>query len=108
MLSVNSITPPYYAVIFTSLRTETDPDYDQTDDHMMQLVKNIPGFIGVDSARSELGISVSYWRDLESIKEWKNQIDHLIAQRKGKEKWYQQYTVRIALVEKQYEFFNSI
>lgn len=94
--------PPYYAVIFTSLRTREDNGYGATADKMMALAARQPGFLGVDSARDGVGITVSYWADLESIKNWKSNLEHQEAQRLGKEKWYSAYQVRIAKVERDY------
>lgn len=94
--------PPYYAVIFTSVRTKVEEGYAEMADKMVELAKIQPGFLGVESARNDVGITVSYWKDLESIKNWKLHLDHLDAQRKGREKWYERYTVRIALVEREY------
>lgn len=96
--------PPYYAVIFTSVRTDVEEGYAEMADKMVGLAKIQPGFLGIESARSELGITVSYWKDLDAIKEWKQQLDHLDAQQKGREKWYEKYIVRIALVEREYGF----
>lgn len=94
--------PPYYAVIFTSVRTEAEEGYSEMADKMEELARQQPGFLGVESARNEVGITVSYWKDLESIKNWKQNLDHLQAQQKGRTTWYQNYTVRIALVEREY------
>ena len=93
---------PYYAVIFTSIKSEFDEGYDEMAIKMVELAKQQPGFLGVESARNEIGITVSYWKDLESIKKWKQNLDHLDAQIKGRSKWYEKYTVRIALVEREY------
>lgn len=71
---------------------------------MDELAKLQPGYLGIDSARSEMGITISYWRDLDSIKNWKQQMEHLEAQRRGRETWYERYTVRICRVEREYEF----
>lgn len=95
---------PYYAVIFTSIRNDENEGYAETASNMMALAAKQQGFLGVESAREELGITVSYWRDIESIKQWKQQLDHLAAQKKGRELWYQSYRVRIAKVEKEYGF----
>ena len=95
---------PYYAVIFTSTRTEGDNGYSEMAVLMEELAKKQEGFLGIESARSELGITVSYWKSLESIKQWKQQTDHLIAQRKGRTDWYSWYKVRICKVERAYEF----
>jgi heme-degrading monooxygenase HmoA len=97
-------TPPYYAVIFTSLRTEGDAGYGAMAGRMEALARQQPGYLGIDSARSEVGITVSYWRDLASIRAWKQDWEHLQAQRSGRDQWYETYTVRICRVEHEYHF----
>lgn len=96
--------PPYYAVIFSSLRTEGDNGYGEMADLMMEMAQKQDGFLGVESAREELGITVSYWHDLESIKKWKEQTDHRVARAKGRSDWYSEFKVRIAKVESDYGF----
>ena len=95
---------PYYAVIFTSLKTEAAKGYENMSDKMVELAKQQPGYLGYESARSELGITVSYWQSLEAIKNWKANLDHQMAQKLGREKWYAQYKVRICRVERDYGF----
>ena len=95
---------PYYAVIFTSTRTEGDNGYGEMALLMEELVKQQNGFIGMESARNDIGITVSYWKNLEAIKNWKQQTDHLVAQQKGRTDWYAWYKVRICKVERDYEF----
>lgn len=95
---------PYYAVIFTSLRTEIEEKYQETAAEMVRLAELQPGYLGHESARESVGITVSYWKDLESIKNWKKQSDHLIAQKNGRDKWYSAYKTRICLVERDYGF----
>ncbi|WP_260681639.1 antibiotic biosynthesis monooxygenase [Aliiglaciecola sp. M165] len=97
-------TPPYYAVIFTSKRSNVDDGYGSISELMASLAAQQPGYLGIESAREDIGITVSYWRDLESIKAWKQNNEHLAAQKAGREKWYERYIVRIAKVEKHYEF----
>ena len=94
--------PPYYAVIFTSIKSEFDEGYDEMAIKMVELAKQQSGFLGVESARNEVGITVSYWKDVASIKNWKQNLDHIDAQIKGRTSWYEKYTVRIALVEREY------
>ena len=94
----------YYAVIFTSTRTEVEAGYAEMAIKMVELAKGQPGFIGVESARNEIGITVSYWESLEAIKNWKTNMEHLEAQEKGKTTWYKNYKVRIAREEREYEF----
>ena len=96
--------PPYYAVIFSSVRTPIDEGYGEMAELMLRLAAEIDGFLGVESARNELGITVSYWRDLEAIARWKQQAQHRLAQQYGREKWYAAFKTRIALVEKDYGF----
>jgi heme-degrading monooxygenase HmoA len=69
---------------------------------MIELAAEQPGFLGVESVREDLGITVSYWSDLESIKRWKAQAEHRLAQQMGMDKWYSSYKTRIALVERDY------
>ncbi|MCB0529039.1 MAG: antibiotic biosynthesis monooxygenase [Lewinellaceae bacterium] len=95
-------SPPYYAVIFTSLRTEVEEEYSITADRMVELAAGQPGFLGVESARSGTGITVSYWESLDAIRHWKANAEHLIAQKKGRERWYSAYKARICLVERDY------
>ena len=94
--------PPYYAVIFTSLKTKEDQGYSAMSDRMVALVQQQEGFLGFESAREILGITVSYWRDGASILAWKAQIEHQQAQKSGKEQWYTDYKIRIAKVERDY------
>ncbi|MFC4722705.1 antibiotic biosynthesis monooxygenase family protein [Geojedonia litorea] len=95
---------PYYAVIFTSTQKENITGYAEMANKMEELAKKQPGYLGIESSRSDLGITVSYWESLEAIKNWKQQADHLEAQKQGKTKWYRWYKIRICKVEHEYEF----
>lgn len=95
-------TPPYYAVIFTSVRTAGDNGYGEVADRMVSLAEQQPGFLGMESAREDVGVTVSYWQDLDSIKQWKQNVEHLGAQKMGREQWYETFKVRIAKVERDY------
>ncbi|MFE9645452.1 antibiotic biosynthesis monooxygenase family protein [Streptomyces sp. NPDC006365] len=98
--------PPYYVVVFTSVRTEGDNGYGETADRMEELVQEIPGFLGMDSARTPggLGITVGYFRDAEAIEEWRGDMEHRAAQKQGRESWYESYTVHVARVERSHGF----
>jgi len=98
----NTPEPPYYAVIFTSLRTDGAIGYGETADRMVELAKQQAGFLGMETAREEVGITVSYWSSLGSIKAWKMNVERLDAQRRGRERWYSDFKVRIARVERDY------
>ncbi|MDP5008777.1 MAG: antibiotic biosynthesis monooxygenase [Glaciimonas sp.] len=93
---------PYYAVIFTSLRTAGDHGYDLMSDRMAELAATMPGYLGVESIRDEkgLGITVSYWATREDIAHWRINAEHRVAQETGKRDWYEHYEVRVALVER--------
>ncbi len=100
----NTPKPPYYAVIFSSTNTKDLEGYSETADLMVELASRQEGFLGVESAKNELGITVSYWEDLDSIKKWKENAQHTIARERGRKDWYQSYKTRIALVERDYGF----
>ncbi len=101
-LIANTPKPPYYAVIFTSHRTEDDSGYGEMATRMVELASKQPGFLGIEIAKSDVGITVSYWSDLESIKKWKANAEHLEAQRLGHQKWYSSFKARISKVERDY------
>ena len=98
--------PPYYAVIFTSLLLNEVEGYDDMALTMTELAEKQPGFLGVETARNSSlsGITISYWKDEESIQAWKNNADHQWAQKLGTEKWYKSYILRIAKVERTHSF----
>ena len=95
---------PYYAVIFTTLLTNNLAEYEKNAIRMEELAKLQDGYLGIESTRNEIGITVSYWKDLASITKWKNNIEHTEARVKGRNKWYQQYQLRICKVERDYGF----
>lgn len=104
-MSISSTPPPpYYAVIFTSLKREGEQGYEAMSDKMALLAATMPGYLGHESARDGLGITVSYWASLEDIRHWKQQTSHLEAQQIGRSTWYSAYKVRICRVERDYEF----
>lgn len=95
---------PYYAVIFTSTQNKNIDGYAEMASKIEDLAKTQKGYLGMDSARNDVGITISYWESLEAIKNWKQQTDHMLAQQKGRENWYSWYNVRICKVEREYEF----
>jgi heme-degrading monooxygenase HmoA len=98
--------PPYYAVIFTSLRTDVEEGYGDTSQRMIELAAQQPGFLGVESARGEdgLGITVSYWESEEAIANWRAQAEHRLAQGRGVTQWYAEFFTRVAKVERARHF----
>ena len=101
---IADLKTPYYAVIFTTLFTKNLTDYEKTAIRMEELAKLQEGYLGIESARNKIGITVSYWKDLASITKWKNNIEHTEARVKVRNKWYQQYQLRICKVERDYGF----
>lgn len=96
--------PPYYAVIFTSERTDVAEGYGEMADRMVELAQQQPGYLGHESARDGIGITVSYWESTEAIRNWKQNTEHLFAQQKGRAEWYSTYKTRICKVERDYSF----
>jgi heme-degrading monooxygenase HmoA len=102
----NTPSPPYYAVIFTSLRTSVDQGYEQAAQRMVELARDQPGFLGVESARGEdgLGITVSYWSSEEAILAWKQHAEHSATRERGRSTWYETFHTRVCKVERAYAF----
>lgn len=95
--------PPYFAVIFTSVRTDVEDGYAETAKQMLELASRQEGFLGFESARQEIGISVSYWSSQEAIAAWKRDFAHRLAQQRAKD-WYRAFRVRVCRVEHEYGF----
>jgi heme-degrading monooxygenase HmoA len=100
----SGLEPPYFAVIFSALRTEGDREYGATAERMAELARGMPGYLGIESARGDdgFGITVSYWRDEASILAWRNYGEHRLAQERGKREWYSHYELRVARVDRSY------
>ena len=99
--------PPYYAVIFASVRTARDDEgYGKASDRMAQLASEQPGYLGVDSVRdvNGVGITVSYWTSEDAISAWRRNAEHTIAREQGRRSWYKEYELRVAKVERAYGF----
>lgn len=96
--------PPYYAVIFSSTRTAENDGYADTAARMVELAQQQPGFLGIESARQEIGITVSYWESEAAIRAWHANAEHQLAQRLGRDKWYSAFELRVAKVERAYSF----
>ena len=101
---VDNLKPPYYAVIFTTTLSEDTEGYYEMAEKMDNLAKEQEGYLGVESTRSEVGITVSYWESLDAIVKWKNNIAHTEARNIGRERWYKKYQLRICKVEREYGF----
>ena len=98
----NTPKPPYYAVFFTNTLSDDTAGYEEVANRMVELAEQQPGYLGMESVRDGMGITVSYWQNLDAIKAWKQNVEHLNAQQLGKDKWYRAFTTRIAKVERDY------
>jgi heme-degrading monooxygenase HmoA len=94
--------PPYYAVIFSNILTEETEGYEEMAMQMVDLAKQQKGFLGFESVRNGLGITISYWESEEAIAQWKRNERHLVAQTKGMQLWYKSYVTRVCKVERAY------
>jgi len=101
--------PPYYAVVFSSQRSEGDQGYAAMAERMEELARQQPGFLGLESARGAdgFGITVSYWSSEDAIVAWKAHLEHQTAQTLGRERWYTHYSLRVARVERAYGFLSG-
>ena len=100
----NTPKAPYYAVIFSTIVSDALEGYEEMSKRMETLAKQQKGYLGIESARSEIGITVSYWESLDDIVQWKINIEHTEARDKGRSMWYKKYQLRICKVERDYGF----
>ncbi|OMI35214.1 putative endoribonuclease [Streptomyces sparsogenes DSM 40356] len=106
---VEAYEPPYYVAVFTAVRTENQSGYRETNARMEDLVKDVPGFLGMDHAQTPggLGITVGYFRDADALTEWRRNAEHRAAQRRGQAEWYERYTLHVAKVERSHGFTRA-
>lgn len=103
----NTPNPPYFAVIFTSLKSKNEPEYAEAAKLMEQLAQKQKGYLGYESAREGLGITVSYWESLDAIQAWKENIEHIAVQKMGRDAWYAAFKVRVCEVFRDYGFWKE-
>ena len=101
----NTPKPPYVCAVFTSIRTDVQEGYDEMDELTFKEIENIEGYLGCESFRdgNGFGVNISYLKDMNAPKNWKENTLHKKAQALGKEKWYKNYKLRICSVERDYE-----
>ena len=109
VVPVAALEPPYYMAVFTAVRTQDQSGYSETTARLEDLVKDVPGFLGMDHAQTPdgLGITVSYFRDADALTKWRNDVEHRAAQSRGRADWYQHYTLHVAKVERSHEFSRT-
>ncbi|GAB4009238.1 antibiotic biosynthesis monooxygenase [Spirosoma migulaei] len=96
--------PPYYVVVFTIVPSADLEGYEAMGGKMVELAYQQPGFLGMEYGAGEVELTISYWENLESINQWRQNAEHIVARDLGREKWFQAFKVRIAKVERDYEF----
>ncbi len=108
VVPVEAYDPPYYAAVFTTVRTQDQSGYSETSARMEDLVKDVPGFLGIDHAQTPggLSITVGYFRDAEALNAWRCNPEHRAAQKRGQAEWYQSYTLHVAKVERSHRFIR--
>lgn len=106
---VEAFEPPYYAVVFTTVRTDDQNGYRETNARMEELVREVPGYLGMDHAQNPggLGITVAYFRDADALTQWRTNLEHRAAQKRGRAHWYDSYTLHVAKVERSHGFKRS-
>ncbi|HWU10767.1 MAG TPA: antibiotic biosynthesis monooxygenase [Streptomyces sp.] len=106
---VEAYEPPYCVAVFTAVRTEEQSGCSETEARMEDLVKNVPGFLGMDHAQTPdgLGITVGYFRDADALTEWRTNAEHRAAQKRGQAEWYRSYTLHVAGVERSHGFTRA-
>lgn len=106
---VEAHEPPYYVAVFTTVRTQEQDGYVETNARMEDLVKDIPGYLGMDHAQTPggLGITVSYFRDADALTQWRTDLEHRAAQKRGRAEWYRSYTLHVAKVERSSGFTRA-
>ncbi|MBI1267472.1 MAG: antibiotic biosynthesis monooxygenase [Cryomorphaceae bacterium] len=102
-----NLQTPYYVVIFTNEKRSDLEGYDEVAAEMEELAKQQPGYLGMDFVGGEMSVTLSYWKDEASILQWKQNADHQMAQKMGREKWYKSYTTQVAKVERAYSFVRT-
>ncbi|MFI5882189.1 antibiotic biosynthesis monooxygenase family protein [Streptomyces sp. NPDC051554] len=106
---VAAYQPPYYVAVFTTVRTQEQGGYGETNARMEELVEEIPGYLGMDHAQTPggLGITVGYFRDADALTEWRTNAEHRAAQKRGQDQWYESYTLHVAKVERSHGFVRA-
>ncbi|MFJ3669630.1 antibiotic biosynthesis monooxygenase family protein [Streptomyces sp. NPDC090106] len=106
---VPAFDPPYYMAVFTTVRSEEQSGFGETDARLEELVRGIPGFLGAEHAQNPggLGITVAYFRDADALARWGEHAEHRAAQKRGREQWYESYTLHVGRVERSNEFVRA-
>jgi heme-degrading monooxygenase HmoA len=97
-------------IIFRSkLTSAAGDDYNSTSDHLLDYAKTRPGFVDVKSYKADDGerLTIVWWQDNETLEQWRNDMKHMAAKNKGRERWYEYYKMDVAEVTRTSNFDRS-
>ena len=97
-------------VLFRSRLTgEAGEDYVAMDAHMAERARNAPGFVDVKAYTAADGerLTVVRWRDLETLRQWREDPEHRVAQATGWARWYEFYEMEVAEVVRESHFARA-
>ncbi len=106
---VEACESPYYAAVFPTVRSQDQSGCSETNARMEDLVKDVPGFLGMDHAQAPggLGITAGYFRGAGALTEWRTNTEHRAAQKHGRAEWYRSCTLHVAKVERSQGFTRA-
>jgi heme-degrading monooxygenase HmoA len=93
-------------VLFRSKLVDAPDGYDAMAVEMENLARTMPGFVDVKAFKSDDGerLTVVWWENEETLKGWRENVRHRVAQRHGREQWYEYYKLEVAEIVRQNSF----
>lgn len=93
-------------VLFRSKLVDAPDGYAEMAQEMLDLAKTMPGFVDVKGFKADDGerLTLVWWEDEETLRQWRLNARHLVAQKAGRERWYQYYKLEIAEVKRTKDF----
>jgi heme-degrading monooxygenase HmoA len=101
-MTSNDASAKVIVLFRTTLRPDADRVvFDALERRMSELVNEIPGYLGVKSYTAPDGdtISIAQFDSKQALQSWRNQPEHVAAQRAGRERFYAAYDVRVCSVD---------
>lgn len=89
-----------------TLRSDIEvADYERTGARMLELVRQIPGFLGMDYAETERGeLLVARFESHEALAAWRNHPEHRAAQERGRDRFFEHYRIEVCETVRAYDF----
>lgn len=92
-----------FVVIFRAKVRSLDDDYFRVAARMRELALSEFGCLEFHTVtEGDNEVALSYWPSEEAIQAWKAHPEHLLAQKAGRERWYESYSVQVACVTRDY------